>query len=93
MSAGAFHRVRGQTLDQQAITLAGALAEMGVQALTLDGQELRARVTDLPGALRSAEVGGELCVRSPTLVATRTDSGWVYQTDDPDLSRRLMGDR
>ena len=44
------------------VRLAGVLAELGISTLTLNGQALATRTTDLPGVLEASADGSEVLV-------------------------------
>ncbi len=80
MPTEVWERVPGADLAQQAVNLAGSLAEGGVQTLQVREagvmRELRARVTDLPRELMSGAAsieisGGDIEVRLAGEPATR----------------------
>ncbi len=52
--------IAGASRREAAVALAGALAELGIQTLTLDAQRLESRTTDLPGLLADARHGAVL---------------------------------
>jgi hypothetical protein len=63
---GDWREVSGGSLGEQAARVAGALAEAGIQHVTVDARELGARETDLPSVLstmRRELTGGGVRVR------------------------------
>lgn len=69
--------IDGATLHEAAVALAGALAEAGVVELALDGEQLAARQTDLPGRL-AASPEATLVIGDATVV--RLEEGRLVWT-------------
>ena len=77
---------------EAAVALAGALAELGILSLELDGQPLATRATDLPGLLAGAAVGSVLKIteRAQATITGDTIAWNVTDTDhDNDLADTL----
>jgi hypothetical protein len=78
--------VPGASPTERAVRLAGALAEAGVQRLTLTGADgsvrmLEARQTDLPGLLAAAGPGSTLSAVEPVLRVELGATEWRWTVD------------
>ena len=69
--------------------LAGTLAELGCRAVRLDGRDLSARATDLPGELRGAATGATLACDEPALTITLLADRWAFSTGDESVASAL----
>ena len=78
--------VPGRDPEEQAQRLAGALAELGAQELTLVHGQARttliARQADLPGVLRTAVPGSRLECAALGLIVEVTREGLIWCADD-----------
>jgi len=90
--------IPGNTMREQAVALAGALAELGVTSVTItdaSGErfELSARVTDLPGTLTHlAQAGGGVLEADGLRVdVTLQTLSWTAQGERADEFRRALG--
>lgn len=86
-------RIAGPTPRARATRLAGALAELGIQRLTLvypDGarEEFIARRTDLPGLL-ALTPRGMLRAHEPDLTVRFSPREVEWQTEDPAAAAHL----
>jgi hypothetical protein len=89
-------RIAGGEERGRAARLAGALAEMGVQSLTLTApgggcRRLSARKTDLPGVLAAAPDGSGLESQSPRLRVVIRREALEWESDDPAAAQALGG--
>jgi hypothetical protein len=82
-------RVRGENVHEQAVAVAGALAELGVREVVIvSGGECRvatARETDLPGFLEGAAAGSSVECAELGVVIHVTAAGLSW--DEVDSSR------
>jgi hypothetical protein len=85
--------VPGADRHQQAIRVAGALAELGVQSLELRSgtalTPLSCRETNLPGLLQGAPVGDELRDPRTTLRFIIGQNGLKWACDDPSMASEI----
>lgn len=77
------------TRREAAIALAGALAELGIHELELDGRALESRATDLPGAVAAAPSGALLRIASVG-EAEIVDEAIVWRTSNRHLAEALV---
>jgi hypothetical protein len=83
--------VPGNSLYEQTVAVAGALAELGVGELVVDGRErLMARQTDLPGRLCTLPAGTRVRCADPCVEITVTESGLMWESDPAGEFARAM---
>jgi len=88
--------VAGATLSEQAVVVAGVLAESGatrIDAAGVDGRETEflARATDLPGLIASGRVTRLRCVELGLVVEIGESLAW--ECSRPEVGATLSGSR
>lgn len=81
-------RVEAATARERAVRVAGLLAELSVAEVQLDGAQLQARRTDLPGLLDDGH-DHELVVRSHELLLYVTNSAAEWRTARTELAAMI----
>lgn len=77
--------VPGNTLADQAVRAAGALAELSITELIMAPNSiLQTRITDLPGVLVNAAIGVRLTARALELTIEKQARGLVWSSDNPE---------
>jgi hypothetical protein len=80
------HEVPGETVEIQAVRVAGALAELGVREVMLIrgglSKELNTRETDLPAVLCNAPAGSRLECLEVGIVIDITAAGLAWSAAD-----------
>jgi len=91
----AWRDVPGSTQFDQAVLVAGALAEAGVKDVVLRSQgkeeRLSSRATDLPWLLASAAPGTELVAESHGIIIRKTKTGFQWKASDERIAGLIAG--